>query len=290
MMSIFKCLVLCSFTVFFVSCTTLTTHCVAYQSVKTRHAQPGKSFLIPEEAKIIVGFAISSEGGLTAVVYNRTSEVMIIDQTKSFFVNSDGSSTSYYDPTVKTTTETDLSSVNRGLSVNLGPVANAFGVGGIVGNIASGINVGGSGTSGKASTHTTYVADQPYISLSPNSNTAMSKVFKVIGLGKNAFNINPIQAPSLKENESYCRFSVCITYSTDNGTTFEKIVTDFYADSMVIIPVEKKGKVNGVNDALCKVYATKPDALYEPWWMLYFMNNVNLGNDCRIQGVLYDYQ
>lgn len=288
-MNTIKFFVVCSLMSFLASCSTvkLTTHSVAYQSVKTRHAQPGKSFQIPAKAKIIVAYTISPDGGLTAIVYNRTPEIMIIDQTMSFFVNSDGNSTSYYDPTVKTTTTTDLSSVSKGASVNLGSVANAFGIGGIAGNLASGINVGSSGTSGKALTNTTYVADQPRISLSPNSNCAMSKVFKVIGLGKDALKSNTLQAPYLNEKESYSRFSVCISYSLDGGATYEKIVTDFYADSMVIIPVEEKGKVN---DALNKVYTSKPDALYEPWWMLYFVNNVDWGNDFRTQGVLYDYQ
>lgn len=285
-MKIFNFLLL-SIVFFFASCSTLQTPSVAYQSVKTRHAQPGKSFQIPAEAKIIVAYTISQDGELAAIVYNRTSEIMIVDQTMSFFVNSNGVSTSYYDPTVKTTTVTDMSSVKKGASVNLGSVASAFGIGGIAGALAGGINVGGSGMSGTASTNTTYIADQPKISLSPNSNCAMSKVFKVIGLGKQALSQNTLQVPILKENESYCRFSVCITYSIDGGATFEKIVTDFYADSMVIIPVENKGKLN---DALCKFYTIKPDALYEPWWMLYFTNNVGQDKDHRVQGVLFDYQ
>ena len=269
------------------SSTKLTTTSVAYQSVTTKHAQPTEASPIPEDAKIAVAYMISDEGDLTAVVYNRTSEIMTIDQTMSFFVNSDGTSTSYYDPTVRTTSTTDLSTVSKCASVNLGSVAGAFGIGGVVGQLANGINVGGSGTSGQSLTNTTYVADQPRISLSPKSNGAMSKVFKVAGIGKAALKQGSGTFSMLSEKESYCRFSVCISYSVDGGNTFDKIVTDFYADSKVVVPVVRHGFVN---EALRQVYTAKPDALKEPWWMLYFVNNVDLGNDCKVQGVLYDYQ
>lgn len=274
---------------FMVSCssTKLTTNSVAYQSITTKHAQPTQTSPIPEDAKIAVGYMISSDGNLTAVVYNRTSEIMIIDQTMSFFVNSNGTSTSYYDPTVRTTSTTDLSSTNKGASVNLGSIAGALGIGGVVGQLANGINVGGSGTSGQALTNTTYVADQPRISLSPKSNGAMSKIFNIAGIGKAALKQSIGIFSRLNENESYCRFSVCISYSLDGGNTFDKIVTEFYADSKVIVHVANHGKVN---EALRQIYTSKPDALSEPWWMLYFANNMDLGNDCMVQGVLFDYQ
>ncbi len=92
--------------------TKLATSSVGYQSVRTVHAQPTKTSPIPDEAKIAVAFHINQTGALTAIVYNHTSEIMTIDQTKSFFVDSDGKSTSDYDPTVKTTSVTDMSSSN----------------------------------------------------------------------------------------------------------------------------------------------------------------------------------
>ena len=164
----------------------LTTSSVGYQSIRTKHAQPTTSSPIPEEAKIAVAYTISEEGELTAIVYNRTSEIMTIDQTMSFFVNSDGMSTSYYDPTVRTTSVTDMSSTTKGASVNLGAIAGALGVGGTIGQLASGVNVGGSGTNGSATTNTTYIADQPRVSLAPHSNGAMSKTFSIKGIGSNS--------------------------------------------------------------------------------------------------------
>lgn len=265
----------------------LTVRSVGYQSVKTKHAQPTVERPIPDKAKIAVAYSISENGKLTAIVYNRTSEIMVIDQTKSFFVNSDGTSTSYYDPTVRTTSTTTSSSSTTGASLNLGAVAGAFGIGGALGTLASGINVGGSGTDGVATTNTTYVADLPQVSLAPRSNGAMSKVFRVNGLGTSAMGNNKVTQTHLNDSQSYCRFSVCISYSVDNGKTFEKLVTDFYANSMVVVPVQRKGRVN---DALREVYATKSDLLHEPWWLLHFNNNIRYGTDSMTQGILFDYQ
>ena len=84
-----------------VSSDPLTHSHVAYQSVTTRHVQPKSAEDIPSTAKIAVIYTISSSGVLSARVVNRTDQVMTIDQTKSFFVNSDGQSISYYDPTVR---------------------------------------------------------------------------------------------------------------------------------------------------------------------------------------------
>lgn len=265
----------------------LTTSSVAYQSVRTRHAQPTQSSPIPDEAKIAVAYSFSESGELTAIVYNRTSEIMTIDQTMSFFVNSNGQSTSYFDPTVRTTSTTDMSSVTKGGSVNLGAIAGAFGIGGTLGQIAGGINLGGSGTTGEAVTNTTYIADLPRVSLAPHSNGAMSKTFQINGIGNKGLEGGETLLASLTEGESYCRFSVCISYSLDNGETFDKIVTNFYANSKIIVPVIQKGRVN---EALRKVYQTKQDALNEYWWTLHFNSNVSTGYNDKTQGVLYDYK
>lgn len=268
-------------------CERLTTTNVLYQSIRTKYAQPTPENPIPDDAKIAVAYSISQTGDLTAIVYNRTSDIMTIDQTMSFFVNSNGQSTSYYDPTVRSTSNTDMSSVTKGASVNLGSVAGALGIGGIVGQIANGINVSGSGTSGQATTNATYVSDQPRVSLAPKSNGAMSKVFKVIGIGKEYINHGSLILPNLTEQTSECRFSVCISYSFDNGETFNKLITNFYTDSKMIIPVEEYGKVN---NAMRRLFMEKPDALSEPCWIL--VPNYNAYKE-RIgieRGILYDYQ
>lgn len=267
--------------------TKLITKQVAYQSVRTEYAQPTQMDPIPNEAKIAVSYMISEKGDLTAVVYNRTSEIMIIDQTMSFFVNSDGRSVSYYDPTVRTTSTTDLSSTTTGGSVNLGAITGALGVGGVVGKMAQGINVGGSGTSGQSITNATYIADQPRVSLAPKSKGAMSKVFPVYGLSNTFFTPQSIVAPTFSEQDSPCRFSVCISYSVDEGKTFQKLITNFYVDSRIAIPIKKHG---AVNDALRQVFIAKPDALQKPWWTLFFDHNIDDIEKCLTKGILYDFQ
>jgi len=274
------------------SCSTTKdkTYCVTYQSVRMKYAQPTPENPIPEEAKIAVGYTISPDGKLTALVYNRTDEIMTIDQTLSFFVNSDGKSTSYYDPTVRTTSTTDLSSSTKGASVNLGAIAGAFGIGGALGQIANGINVGGSGTSGQSVTEATYVSDQPRVSLAPRSNAAMSKVFDVAGLASPAEDNREIVLPQLTQQESPCRFSVCITYSFDGGETFDKLITDFYVESYINVPLKSEGMVN---DALKTVTHSKPDLYNTPWWNLWLRNKKSKGpnSTCAFaNGIIYDYQ
>lgn len=283
----------------------LTTYSVTYQSIRTKHAQPTKLNPIPDDAKIAIAYYITEDGELTAIVYNRTAEIMTIDQTKSFFVNSDGTSTSYYDPTVRTTSTTNLASQTTGGSINLGSVASAFGIGGTIGTMAGGINLGGSGTTGVSTTNTTYIADLPQVSLSPNSNGAMSKVFKIQGIGlRSAGSVPSCLSSNLTNEQSYCRFSVCISYSIDGGETYEKIVTDFYANSKIIVPIKKEGRIN---EALRSLYTNKPDALNEYWWSLSLDDNTNKSEALQtffwnrswdehmkhnniVQGMLYDYQ
>lgn len=266
----------------------LATYKVSYQSVRTKHAQPTTLTPIPDGAKIAIAYNISKDGELTAIVYNRTSEIMTIDQTKSFFVNSDGKSISYYDPTVRTTSTTNIDSHTKGATINLGSVVGALGIGGPIGQIAGGINLGGSGTSGISTTNTTYIADLPQVSLSPKSNGAMSKVFKIDGIGLDGESVNDSYfSPNLTNDQSYCRFSVCISYSIDGGKNYEKIVTDFYANSKIIVPIKNKGKIN---EAIRTVYTNKPDALNEYWWTLNLDDNMHIGYNSYVQGMLYDYQ
>lgn len=272
----------------------LNVDVVGYQSIRTRHAQPSPQRPIPNKAEIAVVYTISGNGEITAVVYNRTPHTMVIDQTKSFFVNADGKSTSYYDPTIRTTSSTSSTSITRGGSINLGALAGAFGIGGVLGTLASGINLGGAGTNGTAITNATYVADQPQVSLAPRSNGAMSKVFSIIGIGKEALKEGSATLINIPEQQSYSHFSVYISYSLDDGKTFKRLDTDFYANSKMIIPVSPRGRTN---EALRKIYTAKQDAIHEPWWMLYFSNNIDknnasikAGHDFRVQGILFDYQ
>ena len=264
------------------SCKVMSTDAVYYQSYRTRHAQPSTDNPIPDDAKIAVFYMITPSGDLSAYVVNRTENIMIIDQTMSFFVGSDGVSTSYYDPTIRTTTTTDLSSTSRGASVNLGSIASAFGIGGLIGNLASGINLGGSGTSGVSTSNTVYEADQPKVSLGPRGRVKMSKEFKIGSILYNGFNTDDYA-------QSPCRFSVCISYSTDEGATFNKLTTEFFLNSSYCIPVNK----GQINDAVVRVLESKPDAINEYLWNM-SCTSQGKNTTCREElpnlGTLFDYQ
>ena len=264
----------------------LATTKVAYQSIRTTEYHDA----ISDDAKIAVGYEFTTDGYLIVAVHNRTDEVMTIDNTKSFFVDTDGHSTSYYDPTVRTTTVTDISSSTTGASVNLGSLARAVGIGGIVGGVLSGVNIGESDTNGQSISKATYIADLPQVSLAPRGTGIMAKEFGVTGVGKDALKgaVNSFNATS--PQASPYRFSVCVTYSLDGGNTYEKIVTDFYVNAQIIENVREYGHVN---DALKQLYLNKPDALYEPCWFLHFVNNISSEHkhnvfDIKQEGALMD--
>lgn len=243
---------------------------VMYQSVHSVHKQPTEKEPIPETANIVVAYYLQTNGKLSVGVANQTDSIMIIDKTKSYFINN-GQSISYYDPTVKTTSTTDLSSSTRGASVNLGGIANALGVGGIVGTALSAINVGGSGTSGSSTTNTTYEVDQPQLTIGPRGSSSLSHVYRVKGIGisdgeyywsRPEINVSSTQF-GLTKKTSPKTFSVCISYSIDGGKTFQLLKSEFYVSAEYIGKVASR---ETVNDAIRDLLIAKPDATAENWW------------------------
>lgn len=269
------------------SCSTLSTKSLTYQSVRSKVY---KSPTVPQSSEILLAFSIDPEGKMHCVVKNLTDQIMVIDQTKSFLVNTDGNSMCYFDPTVRTTTNTDLSSSSTGGSVNLGAIGGALGIGGVLGGILNGVNVGGSGTSGTSSSNTTYFADQPQISIGPYGSGAMSKSFKILSLIERMSDINNSEITDMSYEMSPSKFSVCITYSTDDGESFKKIMTDFYSNSLICVPVANHGRVNA---SLQRIYDIKPDALKEQIWIIKPVENITVspgGNSTISDGFIYNYQ
>lgn len=267
------------------SCSTFTTKSLTYQSVRSKVY---KSPNVPPSAEILLTFSINPEGKIHCIVKNLTDQIMVIDQTKSFLVNTDGSSTCYFDPTVRTTTNTGLSSSTTGGSVNLGAIGGALGVGGVLGGILNGINIGGSGTSGSSTSNTTYFADQPQISIAPYGSGAMSKSFTILGLIERMSGVNNSEITDMPYEISPSKFSACITYSTDEGESFKKIITDFYANSLIYVPVTKHGRINA---SLQRIYDIKPDALKEQIWIIKPSENIIVFPNSTISdGIIYNYQ
>jgi lipoprotein len=265
------------------SSTRLKTNAITYQSVRIASPKdPAKK----SEGKIIVNYAIADDGHILVGIKNNTDEIMVIDQTMSFFINTDGSSTSYFDPTIKTSTVTDLSSGTTGASVNLGALGSALGIGGTLGTALSGINVGGSETSGTSTSNTTYIADQPRVTIGPYGNVILSKQFDVNALcvgRETAF--EPLVNIVNKPDNAELKFSVCISYSCDGGQNYDKLTTDFYVNAMITVPVSSGRQIN---DAVQNIFKIKTDAVYEPWWVL--IANALYSTEAVVNGGFVDYK
>ena len=94
---------------------------------------------IPES---VVGYSISIE--------NKSDETIYIDLANSFKIDDMGNSISYFSNKTYTTNKSSSS----GGSLNLGAVTGAIGMGGAVGTLANGVNVGGGSTKGTSVTET----------------------------------------------------------------------------------------------------------------------------------------
>lgn len=105
------------------------------------------------------------------IIKNKTSRVIYIDKAACFGTSSTGKTKKYYDHTEYTVTEGGNS--GSGASVNLGSVADALGVGGAVGTLAGGVNVGGD--KGKFSATTTTYKNDRVLTIPPQSSVALSE-------------------------------------------------------------------------------------------------------------------
>lgn len=280
------------------SCSTsgkLMVNSVSYQSLRTDFAQP-KS--IEKDAKIAVEYFFNSKGEMQPVIYNLTSSILTVDQTKSFVIMPNGNSVSYYDPTIRTTTTGAFSSSTTGSSFNLGGITSALGIGGALGALASATSIGSSQTDGIIRQNTVSITDQPIVHIGPKGSIAMSKAYSIDGIGWSAKSRgNIIDIP---QKDSDIKFSVCITYSLDDGVTYNQLVTHFYESSHIIVPVDNKK----LRKAFYNIYELKPDALAENMYIFTIPNNIKtvttdvMGDflthsniyDTYIYGSLIDFQ
>lgn len=92
---------------------------------------------------------------------NKSNQTIYIDLGNTFFVRM-GHSHCFYTPSSTTSSKTS----STGVGVNAGAVASALGIGGTVGTLANGVNVGVGSTNG--TTTTTYA--QRIIALAPNAS------------------------------------------------------------------------------------------------------------------------
>lgn len=254
---------------------------VAYQSIHATNAISPNA--IPSNAKIVVVCSIDQSGWLEVTVRNNTDEIMTIDRTKSFFRDGLNNSIPYYDPLVTVNTQSTTVGNTTGASVNLGSVASVVGIGGALGTALGGVNVGGANSTATTSSETTYHIDQPIIHIAPHGSSSMGRQFQITGVGQ-SFLGEAIKSTMQDVNNNftpettYASCNICVSYSIDNGVTYESVLTDLYANTLLVSKVWSTGKVN---DALRKIYIGKGDALREQWYLIHFESAA--GDDFHLQ-------
>lgn len=291
-------LLVLALTMFLTSCVTkIKIRDVAYQSIRNKDEIFNVKKEISDSAKIFVIYNIGPNGNLSFIIHNLTNKIMTIDQTKSFVVVN-GYSHTFYDPTIKTSTITNSSQNTVGTSVSVGAIGSAIGIGGTVGQILNGINVGASTSNGESRSNTTYNIDLPQLNIAPKSSIAPKCSFEIENIGFDylkrecgyySFNEEEKREKIINNYQSdYNNFSVSISYSIDEGKTYQSITSEFYVNSTIIIPTENPANPN---EALRELMQVKRDWADEPYRVLFFCTPLF---EAEIQGIydsnLYKFQ
>lgn len=159
---------------------------------------------------------------------NKTDRVIYIDKGNSFQIYSNGSSESFYDNSSQTTVTKGTGS---GASLSLGSVAAALDIGGIVGQLASGVSVSKGSSS---SVSTTYI-DQRFIAIPPHatfSDCAINISVSFDYLKKGIVNYGQIKI--FEEEELPWKTSVFVTYSTEEDfRTYSTLNVELYVHEII---------------------------------------------------------
>lgn len=189
------------------SCFTPTRFTYAGENIKG-NAVMDEEKMLADYGKFAIQY--TSEGGVTII--NKSDSMMYIDMAESYYVNN-GTAKQLYTNSVTT----NFSSGSQGATVNLGSVTNALGVGGVVGTLAQGVNVGGSNTSGSS----TQVFEERYISIPPLSRKSVKSVpFEPIysgnwGIGSSELGINSSKDSPWQETQTKGGYTKKGTYNYD---------------------------------------------------------------------------
>ena len=192
-------------------------------------------------------------------IQNKTNKTIYIDLGNTF-INRGTEGMAYYIPTATSSTH----GKNGGVGVNVGSVTGTLGIGGIVGGIANGVNVGG----GSSSSETTTTYSQRIIAISPLSqkyleivslfpiNSHYNECLHVVGNIKSS-RVN-IKSQDIKigenvvfnEENSPINFSFYTIYSFNEDTSHSfSLHANFYVNQL--IGVHRFPSANGA-------YVSKP--------------------------------
>lgn len=183
-------------------------------------------------------------------VTNKTDKIIFVDLGTSYLKKNDIANV-IYTPTITST----ITGQSVGIDVNLGSIANAVGIGGMVGTALGGINVGGN--KGSSNTTTTYA--QRIVSIPPKSSIYLEDIpiitpgsekafgdlfyFKEVGLGKQkwtgcfSYKFNDVESGSIKNyNEENTLFNIGCYLNYSFNENFNKsygIETTYYVKMLI---------------------------------------------------------
>lgn len=159
--------------------------------------------LVFEESKVSY-YPYKYNAGIQVAVSNKCDRTIYIDLAKCFFTRM-GQPQCYYVPSATSVT----SATGMGVGVNMGAVAGALGIGGVVGTLASGVNVGGSGSN--ETTTVTYT--QRILTVPPHTIVKLEPQY-LFGLMNSVELIAPGLSYGLFRGYKYSR-KVCFSFPKD---------------------------------------------------------------------------
>ena len=157
----------------------------------------------------------------SATIKNKTSRTLYIDLGNTFFVRGE-IATAYYVPSATSTAST----ASSGVSVNAGSVAGALGIGGTVGKLASGINVGGGNSS--ATVNVTY--SQRVIAIPPKSSKFLDYKYLFDGYSCEGFHV-------YEAGSKYMPFTTEINFLNAQGKKYKYKQMEFHEFSQATSPM-----------------------------------------------------
>ena len=214
---------------------------ISLASLRTNEAEASHAYLSYSHTRN----GTPSYCAIAVTVKNRTGQTLYLDLGNTFFLRN-GSPFPYYVPSATQTT----ASTTTGASVNMGAVAGALGVGGRVGALANGVNVGGANTN--STSVITY--SQRVIPIPAHSSKTLdlqllfpeilSKIYgaKYIHLTKHRLHclfekgerISLGEERVFDESNSPIQWGIHITYADDESiSTPNSLSASFYTSKMI---------------------------------------------------------
>ena len=175
------------------------------------------------------------ESNISFTLDNRSDNVVYLDLGNCFFKK--GYKTENYYKNTATQTSKDK---NVGGAVNAGTITDVLGIGGVIGNIANGINVGGN----KGSSTGVTVFSQRIIALAPHS----SYRFEDMDLYRSEDQYTKTEKYTVGSSVSFhepqnindCPWNLVLSYSTDEGFKTKNVMNvGIYVSEIITFP---KGK------------------------------------------------